>query len=143
MDDFSPNAKVSAAHTHVPPAQGHGDGHGGHDDQGHEHHELGFIRTYLFSTDHKTIGVQYLIAGLTLLFFGFLLMLLMRWQLAFPGEALTWANASNHIGYQFRRSVITSGSAACLQSPLPFRPILIIRRCSSLFLAGTRCPAAS
>jgi cytochrome c oxidase subunit 1 len=39
-------------------------------------------------TDHKTVGLQY---GLTALFFllvGFLLMILMRWQLAWPGRPM-------------------------------------------------------
>ena len=30
------------------------------------HHELGFLRTYVFSTDHKMIGLQY---GITAFFF--------------------------------------------------------------------------
>ncbi|HEV2965408.1 MAG TPA: cbb3-type cytochrome c oxidase subunit I, partial [Chthoniobacterales bacterium] len=54
----------------------------------HEHHELGFWRKYIFSTDHKVIGIQYGICGLIFLFFGFSLMMIMRWQLAYPGEAL-------------------------------------------------------
>ena len=54
----------------------------------HEHHELGFWRKYIFSTDHKVIGIQYLLTGLTFLFFGFCLMMLMRWQLAYPGQQL-------------------------------------------------------
>jgi cytochrome c oxidase subunit 1 len=53
-----------------------------------EHHELGFIRKYVFSVDHKMIGIQYGITALLFLFFGFCLMMLLRWQLAFPGEAL-------------------------------------------------------
>ena len=97
MDDLPPSSEAHAAPAHAPA----GHGHDHHDDHGHEHHELGFIRTYIFSTDHKTIGIQYLIAGLSLLLFGFGLMLLMRWQLAFPGEALTWGNASLHMGYQW------------------------------------------
>ncbi len=56
--------------------------------QEHGHHELSWLRRYLFSTDHKVIGIQYGITGLAFLFFGFCLMMLMRWQLAFPGEAL-------------------------------------------------------
>jgi cytochrome c oxidase subunit 1 len=55
---------------------------------GHEHHELGWWRKYIFSTDHKVIGIQYLLTGLTFLFFGFCLMMLMRWQLAYPGQTL-------------------------------------------------------
>ncbi len=54
-----------------------------------EHHEeLGFWRQYVFSTDHKTIGIQYAVTGLVFLFFGFCLMMLMRWNLAYPGKAL-------------------------------------------------------
>src|SRR5207302_5869455 len=54
----------------------------------HEHHELGFWRKYVFSTDHKVIGIQYGICGLLFLFFGFCLMMMMRWQLAFPGRTM-------------------------------------------------------
>jgi cytochrome c oxidase subunit 1 len=49
------------------------------------HEEPGFWRKYIFSTDHKVIGLQYGITGLIFLFFGFCLMLLMRWQIAYPG----------------------------------------------------------
>jgi len=57
---------------------------------GHEHHEeeLPFWRKYIFSVDHKTIGIQYAVTALAFLFFGFCLMMLMRWQLAFPGQPL-------------------------------------------------------
>src|SRR5438094_8034512 len=54
----------------------------------HEHHELGWWRKYIFSTDHKVIGIQYGLCGLVFLFFGFSLMMIMRWQLAYPGQAL-------------------------------------------------------
>jgi cytochrome c oxidase subunit 1 len=54
-----------------------------------EHHEeLGFLRKYIFSVDHKVIGVQYTVTSLVFLFFGFTLMMIARWQLAHPGEAL-------------------------------------------------------
>ena len=52
------------------------------------HEELGFWRKYVFSTDHKVIGIQYAVTGLLFLLFGFSLMMLMRWQLAYPGAAL-------------------------------------------------------
>ena len=61
-------------------AQDHAhDAHGHHDDHGHDHHEQGFWRKWVFSTDHKVIGMQYTVTGLAFLFFGFMLMLLMRW----------------------------------------------------------------
>jgi len=60
-----------------------------HGAEAHEHHEeLGFWRKYVFSTDHKVIGIQYSVTGLLFLFFGFCLMMLMRWQLAYPGQPL-------------------------------------------------------
>jgi len=51
-------------------------------------HDLPFWRKYIFSLDHKVIGIQYGITGLLFLFFGFCLMMLMRWQLAYPGQPL-------------------------------------------------------
>ena len=32
----------------------------------HEHHELGWWRKYIFSTDHKVIGIQYGLCGLVI-----------------------------------------------------------------------------
>src|SRR5215467_8469003 len=49
------------------------------------HEEGGFWSKYVFSTDHKIIGIQYGFTALCFLFFGFCLMLLMRWQIAHPG----------------------------------------------------------
>jgi cytochrome c oxidase subunit 1 len=39
----------------------------------------------LFSTDHKVIGLQYTFTSLTFLLLGFVLILIVRWQLAWPG----------------------------------------------------------
>ena len=48
------------------------------------HEELGFWRTYIFSTDHKMIGRQFLFMGLLMLIIGGLLAMMVRWQLAWP-----------------------------------------------------------
>src|SRR5262249_23447270 len=48
------------------------------------HHEAGFLRTYVFSTDHKMIGKQFLTLGLFGLMMGGILALLVRWELAWP-----------------------------------------------------------
>ena len=61
---------------------------GAHDDHDDHHEELGFWRKYVFSVDHKVIGIQYAVTGLVFLFFGFCLMMLMRWNLAYPGKVL-------------------------------------------------------
>src|SRR5216683_964364 len=50
----------------------------------HEHPELGFVRKYIFSTDHKIIGIQFLFSGLIFLLIGGLLALLVRIQLGWP-----------------------------------------------------------
>ena len=48
----------------------------------HIHHEdVGFLRTYVFSTDHKVIGKQFLYLGLAMLVLGGLMALMIRWQL--------------------------------------------------------------
>jgi cytochrome c oxidase subunit 1 len=46
----------------------------------------GFWRRSVFSLDHKVIGIQYAITALVFLLIGFVLMMLMRWQLAHPGQ---------------------------------------------------------
>jgi cytochrome c oxidase subunit 1 len=48
------------------------------------HHEAGFLRTYVFSVDHKMIGKQFLTMGLGMLVVGGLLAMLVRWELAWP-----------------------------------------------------------
>src|SRR5262249_41202020 len=48
------------------------------------HHELGFVRKYILSTDHKVIGVQYLIPAMFMAIFVRLLSMLMRYHLALP-----------------------------------------------------------
>jgi cytochrome c oxidase subunit 1 len=68
------DASTHVAHTHAP--------HETH------HHDLGFWRSYIFSTDHKVIGIQYGVTALLFLMFGFILMMMMRWQLAYPGQPI-------------------------------------------------------
>ena len=48
------------------------------------HHEESFFRKYIWSTDHKIIGLQYGFTSLFFLLVGFSLMMVMRWQLAYP-----------------------------------------------------------
>ena len=48
------------------------------------HHDEPFYRKYIWSTDHKIIGLQYGFTALFFLLVGFTLMMIMRWQLAYP-----------------------------------------------------------
>ena len=59
-----------------------------HHDEHHDHHEQSFWRTYIFSTDHKIIGMQYGFVGLAFLFFGFCLIATMRWSMAYEGSPI-------------------------------------------------------
>src|SRR5262245_29874906 len=68
----------SASHTH-------GDDHA----HAHGHEELGFIKKYIFSMDHKIIGIQFLFMGLLFIILGGLLAMLIRWKLAWPDAAKT------------------------------------------------------
>ncbi|MBV9067553.1 MAG: cbb3-type cytochrome c oxidase subunit I [Acidobacteria bacterium] len=57
--------------------------------EGHGGHHQSFIRRYVFSTDHKWIGIQYGFTALLFLLLGFCLMILMRLQLGWPGQAFS------------------------------------------------------
>ncbi len=60
-------------------------------------HTPGFWRQYIFSSDHKVIGIQYGITALVFLLLGLLLVAAMRWSMAYPekpvpvlGPILEW-----------------------------------------------------
>ena len=62
-----------------------------HDPHGHDAHAVhahaaptGFIRKYIFSLDHKVIGLQYYFLALTAVFVGMFLSLLMRIHMIWP-----------------------------------------------------------
>ncbi len=85
----------------------HGDVHG---------EPRSFLAKYVFSVDHKVIGIQYLITSLLFLLGGFTMILLMRYQLAWPSppddfdpekisalrSALAWA-FGERMAYGFMR----------------------------------------
>ena len=91
MSDSAHNqAAADAAH-------GHGDGH----DHDHIHPAPSNVLTrYVFSQDHKVIGIQFLFSGLIFMAIGGLLALAVRWQLAWPWSSvpilnqLLWSNPS-------------------------------------------------
>ncbi len=53
-----------------------------------EEHPLPFIRKYIFSTDHKTIAIQFLFTCLFFLLVGGLLAVMLRYQLGYPGKPM-------------------------------------------------------
>lgn len=71
-------------------------------DHGH-HAPTSFWRKYIFSVDHKVIGIQYTITSLLFLLVGFGFISLMRWQLAYPSQPLPG------IGDLFPSTMMVSG----------------------------------
>lgn len=60
-------------------------------------HDDGVARYFRFTTDHKVIGMQYLVTFLGLFFLGGALALLMRWELMHPGMQLLTLNGYNQV----------------------------------------------
>mgnify|MGYP006281086945 CR=1 FL=1 len=60
------------------------DEHDNHDD----HHSESFWSKYVFSTDHKIIGLQYLFIGMFMALVGAFMVYVFRMQLAFPGMSV-------------------------------------------------------
>src|SRR5438094_10117778 len=58
--------------------------HPAHATTAHAHPELSFVRKYIFSTDHKIIGIQFLFSTLIFLAIGGILALMVRMQLGWP-----------------------------------------------------------
>jgi cytochrome c oxidase subunit 1 len=66
---------------------GHGQGHGHGDDHIHPA-PTSVLTRYIFSTDHKVIGIQFLFSGLIFFVIGGLLAMAVRWQLAWPWKPM-------------------------------------------------------
>ncbi len=67
-------------------------GHGEHHD---DHHEQSFWSKYIFSTDHKIIGFQYMFTGMAMALIGGYFAYVFRMQLAFPGSSIPfWGTLS-------------------------------------------------
>ena len=74
------------------------------------HHEPGFWHKYIFSTDHKVIGIQYGITALLFLLFGFFLMMVMRWQSPIRASRSRWlAGCSRSFGRRAIGKCATGG----------------------------------
>src|SRR5437868_3875716 len=58
--------------------------------EAHKHPEMGFVRKYVFSTDHKIIGIQFLFSTLIFLVIGGTLAMLVRLQLGWPHADHGW-----------------------------------------------------
>ena len=76
------------------------------------HHEApkGFIRKYIFSYDHKVIGIQYYFLALASVFVGMTLSLFMRLRLAWPNANLPFITGGKMTPEQYLALVTMHGT---------------------------------
>ncbi len=101
------------SHGHAAEASVHS--HDSHEAHGHDHHhEESFLTKYIFSTDHKMIGKQFLITGIIWAIIGGLFSVLFRLQLGYPDASFPiledlfgkWA-AGGRISNEFYYALVT------------------------------------
>ena len=101
------------SHGHAAEASVHS--HDSHEAHGHDHHhEESFLSKYVFSTDHKMIGKQFLITGIIWAIIGGLFSVLFRLQLGYPETSFPvledlfgkWA-AGGRISNEFYYALVT------------------------------------
>jgi len=84
-----------------------------HADGGHEHVHAaptGWIRKYIFSLDHKVIGIQYFLLALFSVFLGMTLSVLMRIHLVWPNIHLPFINGGVMTPEQYLALLTMHGS---------------------------------
>ncbi len=100
-------------HGHAAEASVHS--HDSHEAHGHDHHhEESFLTKYVFSTDHKMIGKQFLVTGIIWAIIGGLFSVLFRLQLGYPDMSFPfledlfgkWA-AGGRISNEFYYALVT------------------------------------
>ncbi len=69
--------------------------------EAHAHEELSFWSKYVFATDHKIIGMQYLFTGMLMAIIGGLMAYAFRMQLAFPGLEVPGYGLVSPAAYNF------------------------------------------
>src|SRR6266566_2930549 len=72
--------------------------------------EAGFFTRYVFSTNHKTIGLQYLWLALFSVFLGMAMSLLMRIHLVWPGAHLPFLSTLNNTADRYAALTTLHGS---------------------------------
>ncbi len=78
---------------------------------GHQHHApTGFIRKYIFSLDHKVIGIQYFFLALLSVFVGMALSMLMRIHLVWPNAKMPFTPGGQMTPEQYLALVTMHGS---------------------------------
>ncbi|HLL16511.1 MAG TPA: cbb3-type cytochrome c oxidase subunit I, partial [Pyrinomonadaceae bacterium] len=85
----TPNEPHAATVTELEAAEAEAHAGAAHAPHGHHGPPTGFIRKYIFSIDHKVIGIQYLLLAIFAAFVGMFMSVLMRLNLTWPGHKWT------------------------------------------------------
>ncbi|HKP13764.1 MAG TPA: cbb3-type cytochrome c oxidase subunit I [Blastocatellia bacterium] len=88
-----------------------------------------FVRRYVFSTDHKVIGIQYWLLALASVFIGMALSALMRLQLGWPGER-----------FAFLKAVLPHAAASGNVSPDLYLSLVTMHGTIMIFFVLTTAP---
>ena len=89
----------------------------------------GFIRRYVFSTDHKVIGIQYYFLALFSVFLGMSLSLLMRFHMVFPDAKVAWFE-----------KLWPSGAASGIMTPELYLALMTMHGTIMVFFVLTTAP---
>jgi len=89
----------------------------GHAHDAHGHHDQGFIQKYLWSTDHKIIGFQYMFTGMFMALIGGFTVYAFRMQLAFPGMSVP--GFGRVTAHDYNSLVTTHGSVMIFWVAMP------------------------
>src|SRR3989441_10787430 len=89
----------------------------------------GFIRKYIFSTDHKIIGVQYYLLALFSVFVGLILSVLMRLHLVWPNAAIPGLGA-----------LATTGAPGGVMTPDLYLSLMTMHGTIMVFFVLTTAP---
>src|SRR5579884_747934 len=88
-----------------------------------------FISKYIFSRDHKVIGIQYYFLALLSVFIGIALSLLMRWHLVFPTAQIGWLE-----------KLFPAGAAGGVMTPELYLSLMTMHGTMMVFFVLTTAP---
>ena len=91
----------------------------------------GFIRKYIFSLDHKVIGIQYYFLALFSVFVGMTLSLLMRFHMVFPDAKVS-----------FLEKLWPTGAAGGVMTPELYLSLMTMHGTIMVFFVLTTAPRA-
>src|ERR1044072_3075521 len=89
----------------------------------------GFIRKYIFSVDHKVIGIQYIMLALAAVVVGMLMSLLMRLKLSWPEPS-----------WSIRGTLFPTGAPGVVMNPEFYLSLVTMHGTIMVFFVLTTAP---